>query len=106
MRVGKKRAELVRKYPCKAMVAQAIGISSYHIHRHSSIEDKDDQLKKLIEKTWEKHPAYGHIRLGLHLLINHNRISRVIRKFGMKPPRRKVHHFCTQSTSHHEYFNL
>jgi len=88
------------------MLARAIGISVYHVHRQSSIESKDDQLKTLIEETWKTHPAYGHIRLGLHLSINHKRISRVMKKFGMKPPRRKAHHFCTQSTSHHEYFNL
>ena len=105
MRVGKKRAELVKKYPCKAMIARVVGVSAYHIHRTSSIDEKDAQLKVLIEKAWEKHPAYGHIRLGLHLCINHKRISRVMKKFGMKPPRRKVNHFCTRSTSHHEYFN-
>ena len=106
MRVGKKRAELVQKYPCKAVIAQAVRISAYHIHRTSSIEGKDTQLKAEIEKAWERHPAYGHIRLGLHLSINHKRISRVMKKFGMKPPRRKINHFCTISTSHHEYFNL
>lgn len=106
MRVGKKRAELVRKYPCKKVIAQAVGVSACHIHRKSSIEKKDDELKILIEVTWKVHPAYGHIRLGLHLSINHKRISRVMKKFGMKPPRRKIHHFCTKSTNHHEYFNL
>src|SRR4030067_3582988 len=106
MRVGKKRAELVRKYPCKAMLARAVRISAYHIHRTGSIDGKDEELKTLIEKAWEKHPAYGHIRLGLHLCINHKRVSRVMKKFGMKPPRRKIHHFCTQSTSHHAYENL
>ncbi len=88
------------------MLAQTMGVSAYHIHRKSSMEGKDAQLKTVIEKAWEKHPAYGHIRLGLHLCINHKRISRVMKKFGMKPPRRKIHHFCTRSTSHHMYFNL
>jgi len=88
------------------MLAHAVRISAYHIHRTGSIDGKDAPLKTMIEKAWEKHPAYGHIRLGLHLSINHKRISRVMNKFGMRPPRRKVHHFCTKSTSHHEYFNL
>ena len=105
MRVGKKRAELVKKYPCKAVIARAVGISVYHVHRQSTIDGKDAHLKTVIEKAWEKHPAYGHIRLGLHLSINHKRISRVMKKFEMKPPRRKTHHFCTQSTSHHTYVN-
>lgn len=31
---------------------------------------------------------------------------RVMNKFGIKPPRRKIHHYCTKSTSHHAYTNL
>lgn len=106
MRAGKKRAELVQKCGCKTAVAQAVGISSDHIYRQSEIERKDEELKNQIQETWETHPAYGHLRLGWHLKINHKRISRVMQKFGMKPPRRKVSYFCTRSTSHHTYFNL
>ncbi|HYT43291.1 MAG TPA: DDE-type integrase/transposase/recombinase [Methylomirabilota bacterium] len=29
-----------------------------------------------------------------------------MRKYRIKPPRRKVHHYCTKSTSHHTYTNL
>lgn len=29
-----------------------------------------------------------------------------MRKYGIKPPRRKVHHYCTKSTEHHTYTNL
>jgi putative transposase len=27
-------------------------------------------------------------------------------KFGIKPPRRKIKHYCTKSTNHHNYTNL
>lgn len=29
-----------------------------------------------------------------------------MKKFALKPPRRKTKHYCTQSTSHHTYSNL
>ncbi len=106
MRVGKKRAELVNKHPCKGVVAQAVDISRFHHGRTGKLEAKDNALKILIEETWKTHKAYGHLRLGWHLSINHKRISRVMGLFGIHPPRRKIHNFCTKFTSHHTYYNL
>lgn len=106
MRVGKKRAEIVNRHPCKVVVAKALRISRFHHSRQGKMEAKDVGLKTLIEETWKTHQAYGHLRLGWHLSINHKRISRVMRLFGIHPPRRKVHNFCTKSTSHHTYYNL
>ena len=91
---------------CKAVIAKAVGISHYHLHRISKQLVKDQQLGQIIEKTWEDHPAYGQLRLSLHLGINKKRIARVMKKLGMKPPRRKTRNFCTKSTSHHTYTNL
>lgn len=67
---------------------------------------KDEALKKDIEKVWIKDPGYGHKRLGWKLKVNHKRVRRVMRKFGIKPPRRKVFFYTTRSTSHHNYTNL
>jgi len=92
-------------------MAQAVGISADHIHREGKQQHKDVQLKAHIEAVWhtEKpaHPGYGPVRLGWHLGINHKRISRVMKKFGLHPPRRRRHHYCTQqSKRHHSYTNL
>lgn len=106
MRVGKKRAELVIRHGCKAVVAQAVGISAKHLHRKSVLDQKDEQLRGTIGEVHQTHTAYGHRRVALHLKINHKRVSRVMKKFGIKAPRRKIHHFCTQSTSNHLYTNL
>jgi len=51
-------------------------------------------------------PAYGHRRVAWKLGINHKRALRVMNKFEIKPPRRRIKHFCTRSTSHHTYTNL
>lgn len=55
---------------------------------------------------WTCHPAYGHKRLALELKTGKNRVRRVMRLFGLKPPRRKSHFYTTKSTSHHTYTNL
>lgn len=106
MRVGKKRAELVKKCVFKTAIAHAIGISPKHIHRISLLDQKDEQLKGAIGEVHKTHTAYGHRRVALHLKINHKRVNRVMKKFGIKAPRRKIHRFCTQSTSNHAYTNL
>ena len=59
-----------------------------------------------IKRAHIKHPAYGHRRLAWHLGVNHKRILRVMKKFDIKPPRRRVRHWCTNSTNHHTYTNL
>lgn len=87
-------------------MSQAAGISHYHLHRKTKQEAKDHKLKADIEETWKDHPAYGQVRLGYHLKVNKKRVARVMKKFGLKPPRRKTRKFCTTSTSHHTYTNL
>lgn len=59
-----------------------------------------------ILKAWIKHPSYGHKRLGLELKINHKRVRRAMKKFNLKPPRRKSHFYATKSTPRHTYTNL
>jgi transposase InsO family protein len=45
--------------------------------------------------------------MALELKVNHKRTERVMKEFGIKPPRRKIkHHFCTVSTYDHNYTNL
>lgn len=88
------------------MVAKIVGISHYHLHRQSKQEEKDQQIRMLIEDSWRVHPAYGGLRLSYHLRINVKRIRRVMKKFGLKPPRRKARKFCTKSAPHHTYTNL
>ena len=63
-------------------------------------------MRLKINTVHKDHPAYGHKRVAWELGINHKRALRVMNKFGIKPPRRKVKHFCTRSTRHHTYTNL
>lgn len=83
-----------------------MGISSKHIHRQSQLEIKDEKLKEAIISVHKTHKAYGHRRVAWELNINHKRALRVMKKFNLKPPRRKSHFFTTKSTYHHQYTNL
>jgi putative transposase len=67
---------------------------------------KDRALKQQIEAVHRQHPAYGHRRMAMHLGINHKRAQRVMAKFNLRPPRRRVRCYSTISTSHHPYHNL
>ena len=48
----------------KSLCAEVLGINRKNIYYHSIQDDKDEQLKQVIETVWIKHPAYGHKRLG------------------------------------------
>lgn len=67
---------------------------------------KDEALKQEIEELHHEHPAYGHRRVALHLGINHKRSQRVMAKYHLRPPRRRVKRYSTVSTPHHSYHNL
>lgn len=83
-----------------------MGINPKNIYRQNKQIQKDQNLCEQIEKVHLIHPAYGHRRVALDLGINHKRAARIMRKFNLKPPRRKIRHYCTKSTYDHDYTNL
>lgn len=101
-----KKIKLVHKAQIKSVRAKALGVNRKNIYRKSKLQVKDKLLKKQIKVVHQDHPAYGHRRVAWELGINHKRVLRVMNKFKIKPPRRKLNHFCTRSTSHHTYTNL
>lgn len=91
----------------KSVRAEALGINRKNIYRQSQLEIRDLLLKEEIIIAHKAHPAYGHRRLGWHLKVNAKRIQRVMRKFEIKVPRRKIrNNFCTESVKHRKYPNL
>ena len=65
----------------------SLGISRSSLYYTPKLPTKDLELRAAIEKTWEKHPAYGRVRLSLELGVNHKRIQRVMQLCDMKVPR-------------------
>ena len=103
-----KKIELIKAGNIKSVRAEALGINRKNIyHQYGKQQAKDEALKKDIQKTWKKkHSSYGAQRLGWELKVNHKRVTRVMKLFNLKVPRR--HHFYTTKASknHHTYTNL
>jgi hypothetical protein len=72
------------------LITEALGIARKNIYRQRKQPLKDASLKQAIEAIHRQHPAYGHRRVALALGINHKRAQRVMAKYGLKPPRRRV----------------
>ena len=53
------------------------------------LEEKDEELRVKIEKVLVDNPSYGHRRLAIELKLNKKQIKRVMKKFGIKPRRRR-----------------
>ncbi len=78
-----------------------------NIYKKSILDRKDKELTRQIHKVHRTHTAYGHRRVALELGVNKKRVRRVMKKYGIKPPRRKgKKHWCTRSTNTHDYTNL
>ena len=73
----------------KSKLARDLGIarsSLYYVRKREAI---DEEVKRQIEAVMVEHPAYGHKRIALHLQMGHNRIRRVMKKYDLKPYRRR-----------------
>jgi transposase InsO family protein len=69
-------------------LARELGIarsSLYYTRKRAVI---DEEVKRQIEAVMVGHPAYGHKRIALQLKMGHNRVRRVMQKYGLKPYRR------------------
>lgn len=97
---------MIHKGEIKSVRAEALGISRKNIYRSSKQEAKDQKLKGEIEKVHVTDPAYGHRRVALALGMDEEKVRRVMKKYGIKPPRRKIQHYCTTSIPHRKYPNL
>ncbi len=74
----------------KTALAKRLGISRGMLYYRHKRPEVDEEVKRQIESVWGKHPAYGHKRLAPELKLNKKRILRVMKKFWMKPYRRRA----------------
>lgn len=97
---------MIKNGTIRSVRAQALGIDRRNIYRTSKQETKDQALREEIKKVHKQHPSYGHLRVAWELKINHKRALRVMNKYELIPPRKKIKHWCTKSNEHHHYTNL
>lgn len=74
----------------KKALARNLGISRSSLYYQSKMKIRDQCLKEQILGTLTEHPSYGHKRIALHLKRNKKCILRVMRKYGIKPYRRRI----------------
>ncbi|PIR06088.1 MAG: hypothetical protein COV55_05190 [Candidatus Komeilibacteria bacterium CG11_big_fil_rev_8_21_14_0_20_36_20] len=73
----------------KIALTKEQGISRSSLYYQPKLEKKDWILKNQIEKTLKLNPSYGYRRIALALKVNHKRTFRVMKKYSIKPYRRR-----------------
>lgn len=78
----------------KKALAKELGISRSSLYYQSKLKIRDQCLKEQILGALSEHPSYGHRRLAIHLRRNKKCILRVMKKYGIKPYRRRSRRPC------------
>ncbi len=71
-------------------LAKKLGIARSSLYYEPKRPKIDAEVKVQIEGVMVKHPSYGHKRIAMELKLGKNRILRVMKKFGLKPARRRI----------------
>ena len=74
----------------KKELAKKLGVSRSSLYYHSKMIARDHEVRHQIESVLTGNPEYGHKRIAMDLRLNKKRILRVMKKFGIKPRRRKI----------------
>jgi putative transposase len=74
----------------KTALAEKLGISRQALYYQPKREKIDQEIKLQIESVLVTHKSYGHKRIALELKLNKKRILRVMKKFNIKPYRRRA----------------
>jgi len=74
----------------KTDIAKSLGISRSSLYYQPIMPIKDKEMKKLIKSVLSKHPSYGHKRIAIELKMNKKKILRVMKKFNLKPHKRRI----------------
>ena len=73
----------------KRALAKKLGISRSSLYYKSKLKIRDQCVREQILAALSEHPSYGHKRLAIHLQRNKKCILRVMKKYGIKPYRRR-----------------
>lgn len=73
----------------KTKLAENLGISRASLYWKSKIDARDKELLPQIKEVMSKNPSYGHKRIAITLKLNKKRILRIMKKYNLKPSRRR-----------------
>ena len=81
--------ELFPKKVTKTSLAASLGVSRSSLYYQPKRPAIDLEVKAQIESVLVDYPSYGHKRIAIELKLNKKRIRRVMKKFNLKPYRRR-----------------
>lgn len=90
MKLARTQIGQLEKQRTKKDLAKHLGISRSSLYYQPKQNSTDLKTKTLIKKVMSDHPSYGHRRIALELKMNRKKILRVMKKFGLKPYRRRT----------------
>ncbi len=91
---------LVNPSLSKRSVARSLGISRSTLYHRSLQAGKDHQLLTNVLGVLDEHPHYGHRRIALVLGTGLYRTRRIMRRYGLKPRRRRKRQKHKKSQGH------
>lgn len=74
----------------KTQIAKKLGVSRQSLYYQKKRPLIDEEVRRQIEAVLAENKAYGHKRIAPELKLNKKRILRVMKKFNIKPYRRRV----------------
>ena len=74
----------------KTYLAKKLGVSRSSLYYKAKQDTHDEEMKKQLLIVLGLHPSYGHKRIALEFGLNTKRIRRVMKKYGIKPYRRRA----------------
>ena len=74
----------------KTELAKKLGVSRSSLYYHVKRDEQDEEMKQQILIVLGLNPGYGHKRIALEVGLNNKRIRRVMKKYGIKPYRRRA----------------
>jgi len=79
-----------KKRESKTQLAQKLGVSRSSLYYQPKQDVIDEAIKQKIQYVLSEHKSYGHKRIALELQLNKKRILRVMKKYGIKPYKRRA----------------
>ena len=82
-----------KKRESKTTLAKKLGVCRSSLYYKAKREIQDEEMRKQILIVLGLNPSYGHKRIALEFGLNNKRIRRVMKKFGIKPYKRRAKKF-------------
>lgn len=78
------------KRESKTDLAKKLGVSRSSLYYQPKRDKHDEEMKQQILIVMGINPGYGHKRIALEFRLNPKRIKRIMRKYDLKPYRRRA----------------